>query len=431
MECPRVLVISHTSFTKADSMGSTLASYLTTYDQDCVAQFYIKNMIPDIGVCNRYYRVTDEELINKFIHPINGKVGKRICNNTDNSTNSKAASASPIGSHKHRDIAMLARKFLWSIGGWNTKEFREWLAEFSPQVIVVQPGDFSYLIDIAVRLARKYEIPIVVHQSESYYLKEYEKNDLIYRYFRYDFKKSYQRLMRHTSCCVYLCKALEESYCNHFSVRSVTIMKSTNIVPNLSTKAFDKSNIRFIYGGNLGEAVGRCVPLLELGKAIKRIGSHIDVYTNSNGEHMKLLTPENGILLHGPLAYDELQKEIKKSDFVMHMESQNPSNIKDLEYAFSTKIADMLASGVCSVVYGSDKVASIRYFKDNKLGCVIERQEDIEPVLRELIADDLLRSKYISRALIQAREEHNPTENSEHMRKVICDAYERGFCANW
>ena len=45
---PRVLVISHTSFTASNSMGSTLAAYLSQYDADSVAQLYIKDMMPDI-----------------------------------------------------------------------------------------------------------------------------------------------------------------------------------------------------------------------------------------------------------------------------------------------------------------------------------------------------------------------------------------------
>ena len=188
--------------------------------------------------------------------------------------------------------------------------------------------------------------------------------------------------------------------------------------------------MRFIYGGNLGETVGRCEPLVEIGCVVKKLGFHIDVFTSSTGAHMSALIPENGIHLHGPITYEQLQTEIKNSDFVLHIESQRPWNVKDLEYAFSTKIADMLASGVCSIVYGSDKIASIRYFKEHKLGCVIEKSEDIETKIQELIQNNQLREEFIARAIIQAENEHNPVSNSEHMREIlcsVCDTCETGY----
>lgn len=430
MEYPRILIISHTSFTKADSMGSTLASYFETYDPNCIAQFYIKKMMPDIPICKKYFCVTDNELLYKLLHPIKGEIGKIIDIEND-SISGKAAEASSIGSHKHRDITMLARKILWSTKLWNNRRFKEWLYSFSPQVILVQPGDFSYLLDIGVGISKKLQIPIVVHQSESYYLKEYEKKTLLYKLFRYDFKKSYEKLMKYTSYCIYLCDALEKDYSQFFSIPSATIMKATSIKPELNKKEFNKNDLRFIYGGNLGETVGRCEPLLELGIVIKKLGFQIDVYTSSTGEHMNMLNPDNGIKLHGSLSYEELQKQIKNSDFVIHVESQKSWNIRDLKYAFSTKIADMLASGVCSIVYGSNEIASVMYFKNYKLGCVIERKEDIEPLITELINCQSKQKDYINRALDQAIKEHNPNINSERMRKIIVKACEKGFYKNW
>ncbi len=418
MEYPRVLVISHTAFSKEDSMGSTLATYFMTYNPDNVAQFYIKEMNPNIHVCKHFFRVTDNELVQKIMHPIKGTVGKTVelVNEADLGT---AARVSAAGGHKHRDIAMLGRKLLWSTQLWNTKEFQVWIEKYNPQVILVQPGDFSYLLDMAVFLANKYRLPIVVHQSETYYLKEYEKKTLFYRLFRYDFKRSYERLMKQTSYCVYLCEAIEDSYKRFFNVPCETIMKATNIKPEKSPRVFDKHHVRFIYGGNLGETVGRCEPLVEIGCVVKKLGFHIDVFTSSTGAHMSALIPENGIHLHGPVTYEQLQTEIKNSDFVLHIESQRPWNVKDLEYAFSTKIADMLASGVCSIIYGSEKIASIRYFKEHNLGLVIENANDIETSLVNLINNESLREEFIRNAIRQAEAEHNPITNSNRMKEII------------
>lgn len=414
----RVLVISHTSFTSSNSMGSTLASYLTKYDPDCVAQFYIKKMTPDIPVCRNYFCVTDREILHKVTHPFSPKIGRVMTLATEGEKD-KSAVADKLGSQKHRDLTMLARNMLWATGLWNNRKFKDWLQKFDPEMIMVQPGDFSYLLKMAVKLSKKLRIPLIVHQSEAYYLKEYEKKTLVYRLYRWDYARQYEKMMNRTKACIYLCDALKQDYDRFFNIPSYTIMKSTQLKPQKTNRKFGENGIRFVYGGNLGETVGRCVPLVEMGKAIKKLGWHIDVYTASTGEHMKDLTEENGIHLHEAVPYEKLQEIIRESDFVLHMESQSEWHCQDLKYAFTTKIADMLASGVCSIVYGSTEIASIRYFKEHKAGCVIEQQEDLKKSISHLISSETDRDEYIRNALYTAEKYHNAEVNAQALNDII------------
>lgn len=419
---PKVLVISHTSFTASDSMGGTLAAYFTQYDPDCVAQLYIKDMTPDIPVCKNYYCITDNDLVRKILHPLKTRVGRPmyLSTNEDGSIQQgKSAIADQKGKHAHRDLAMLARNLVWSTGLWDNTAFRDWINAFAPQVILVQPGDFSYLLKLAVKLSNRLHIPLLVHQSEAYYLKSYEKKSLIYKIYRWDFARQFEKMMRRASMCMYLCDALQKDYDKCFDTASCTIMKATPLPPEKSSRLFGEGGIRFVYGGNLDQTVGRCEPLVQLGRAVKRCGCHIDVYTNSTGDHMRELTEENGIVLHGALPYEQLQSVIRQSDFVLHMENQSAWHREDLKYAFTTKIADMLASGVCSIVYGSCEIASIRYFMENDLGCVIKNEEDLYPRIRELIDSRELRERYIDAALLQAEQYHNAMTNARKMNEII------------
>lgn len=418
----RVLVISHTSFTKSDSMGSTLASYFTKYDPNCLAQFYIKKMIPDIPVCRNYFCVTDREILHKVTHPFSEKIGSVMTLATEGEKD-KSAVADKLGSHKYRDLTMLARNALWATGLWNNRNFKDWIQKFDPEMIMVQPGDFSYLLKMAVKLSKKLRIPLLVHQSEAYYLKKYEKNTLVYKMYRWDYARQYEKMMNRAKACIYLCDALKQDYDRFFNIPSYTIMKSTQLKPQKTNRKFGENGIRFVYGGNLGETVGRCGPLVEMGKAIKQLGWHIDVYTGSTGEHMKDLTEENGIHLHEAVLYEKLQEIIRESDFVLHMESQSEWHCQDLKYAFTTKIADMLASGVCSIVYGSTEIASIRYFKEHKVGCVIEHKEDLGKSISHLISSEADRDEYIRSALYTAEKYHNAEINAQALNDIIC------FCA--
>ncbi len=419
MTYPNLLVISHTSFTKENSMGSTLAAYLEKYPAERISQLYIKEMLPNIPVCYNYFKITDGELLRKVKHPFRTRVGTEFSFEPHEMTAAKGsgAKADARGGKRNRARGMILRDLLWSTRLWNTGRFRAWIKRVAPDAILVQPGDFGYLLKLATRLSKKLDIPLVVHQSEAYYLKPYQENTLTYKIYRRRFDRAYRKMMARAKECVYLCEALERDYKTHFPV-GCTIMKGV-AQEEKPGKTFDPQSPRFIYAGNLGEAVGRCRPLLEMGRALKSLGFYIDVYTASTGAHMAELTEENGILLHGAVSHDELETKIGASDFVVHVENDSPEHVADLKYAFSTKIAEMLASGRCPLVYGPPEIAGIAYFKEHDLGCVIESRDELCDKIRALVESAELREGYVRRAQAWAREYHSSDINSARMADLL------------
>ncbi len=424
---PRVLIISHTPFSSFNSMGSTLGTYFTEYAPEKLAQFYIKKMAPDMIVCDNYYLVTDSELVNKIKHPFSKDCGRafRLGEMAQDST-FEISSTEQAMSKKHRGVGLILRDILWRSGIWKNKKFKKWLDDFDPEVVMVQPGDFSYIIQLAVEISEKRNIPLLIHQSEAYYLKHNLENSLVYRIYYRRFRNQFRRMMKRASNCVYLCEALERDYNKHFDTPSCTIMKPTSLTPDKAHKEFDKDKLRFIYAGNLGPVVGRCEPLLQVGKALKSLGYSIDVYTASKGEHMSELTEENGIFLHEAVPYAELQRIIQECDFLIHIENQSDWHRYDEKYAFSTKIADMLASGRCSIIFGSCDIAGISYMRDNGLALVVEEEAQLAKKIQEVIDTPSIRERYIQNALMQAEKYHNPKTNAIAMNEVIISAFEKG-----
>ncbi len=421
MNYKSVLIISHTCFSDTDSMGSTLASYFSEYPIEKVAQFYIKDMQPNVPFCKNFFCVTDKDVLHGLIKPWRKPIGRAftIFDLDDNKEKKTFAEVDSYAKYCNRHRNLLIRNLVWSTKIWYNQKLKNWIDEIKPELILVQPGDFAYLLDMAVLLSKKLNVPLFVHQSESYYLKAYESNNLFYRIYRRDFKRAYEKLMKNTKAVIYLCDALKRDYDKYFSCKSYTIMKSTQIEPKKKNDKETSDTYKFIYAGNLGEKVGRAEPLLKMGIAIKELGYHIDVFSASEGEHLKELTIENGIKMHSAVSYDLLQQKIKESDFVLHMENQNEENIIDLQYAFSTKIADMLASGCCPIIFGSERIASIKYFKDTNTGLVIENECDLYSKIKEVIENKSLRESYIENALNQAKKYHNPEVNAELFAEIL------------
>ena len=71
----KVLIISHNPFSTYQSMGKTFLSLFSKFDKEELCQLYIYPTIPDVDVCNSYYRITDKDVLKSYLHF--GKVSSR------------------------------------------------------------------------------------------------------------------------------------------------------------------------------------------------------------------------------------------------------------------------------------------------------------------------------------------------------------------
>ena len=93
----------------------------------------------------------------------------------------------------------------------------------------------------------------------------------------------------------------------------------------------------------------------------------------------------------------------------------------DLKHAFSTKIADSLASGTCLFVYAPENIALSSYLKENGVACVVSDKENLEKELRNIISDSGLRERYVTRAIKLAIDKFNAEKNLAVFSKIICN----------
>lgn len=192
----------------------------------------------------------------------------------------------------------------------------------------------------------------------------------------------------------------------------------------------DKDPFVICYIGRLG--LGRDSALVELGRAIRKSGLPIILHvytTETSPSYLRNLIPENGIIYKGALKENKIYSVIRQSDAVLHVECMEPAMIEKTRYSVSTKISDMLASGVCTVAYGPIEAASISYLLDNSLALIISNLEQIPEKLNQLMFAQL-RETYAKRALLAAKTNHDSLANSKRLYEAIEDccvsSYERG-----
>lgn len=405
----KVLVISHNVFSLTDNMGKTLVSYFEDFGKDNLAQFYIHSEIPTVNVCGNYYRVTDKEMI-KSVFGI--KAGK-IFTEADILT-AKTVSRVDTGyeaklyqtARKRTPTIYLARNLWWRSGHWYNKQFRAWLDSIAPDCVFFVSGDYAFMYDIALKIAKSRNIPLYISCMDDYYFNNKNDSKFLGKFQHTRFMKSVKKCISYSSALFCICDPMSCDYARYFNKKCITIHTAASFDKPLSSG----ENSRISYIGNL--RYDRYLQLVDIGRALKKLDlkiDHIDVYSSEKSEEiLKYLTPENGIVFHGSISADEVKDVMSKSLALIHTESFDKNIRRAVKYSVSTKIADSLMSGACIFAYGPEEIASVKYLSDNKAAVCVTSPEQLDEGLRTLLDEHKIREEIQTNARILAEKNHSP-----------------------
>lgn len=413
---PRLLVLAHNSFSKQSSNGRTLGSLLQGWPKDRIAQFCISSNGADFNVCNNYYCVTDADVI----HSIKScrSVLRRDLNDgieiNANITNGYVK-------HYKTTLKMFLRNLAWMTNLWQGEQFDDWIADFAPEIILLQNGESFFMHRMATRLAKRYKSKLAIFNTEGYYLfkEDYFPADSflgkqLFRLYRKIYRHYFTSFMRLCDGAVYGNKALEEDYNNVFHT-SKTCTVYTGSELQFNPKRPDKSHPVFSYLGNM--AYRRDKALIEFAEAIHRVNPAymLDVYGPSVSQEMiDALNACTAIRYHGSISYDKVKEVIASSDFLVHVECQDNIFAESLKYGFSTKIADYISSGRIFILYSSPEIAGARYIRQNGAGIHIADTNQINDLLTRIFEKDFF-CNIVSKSKIIAEENHSPSRNARFM----------------
>lgn len=413
----KVLVISHNCFSESGSNGRTLANFFKDYPTDCLAQFYIYNEQPSSAVCDRYYRVTDREAVRSLFKRNSGGEIRR--QDGEASALQTAAEKKP----KKTPFVYFLREWVWRLGRWRSKKLWRWIEEFSPDVVLFQAGDAAFMFDFARKVAIKQNVPLVIYNTESYYFKD--KNflassrfsDAWYKILHRYFRKHAGRTIRHAKTSIYISDVLRELYDGEFKTHSVTVMTSTDLLGTPPVKKTESVTVSYL--GNFG--VGRQTSLMELAGILRSMDPTLTlyVYGNASEEVKRAFAETDGITYGGFVSYADCVRIMKESTLLVHAESFLDFYLEDSKYAFSTKIADCLASGTCLFVYAPRELAFTKYLTEHGAAAVASDPDEAKGELERLLHSDALRQAYAERALAVALENHDVDRNRQKFLQAL------------
>lgn len=421
----KVLVVSNNCFSPSNSNGRTLGNLFYGWPKENLAQFCVIAQDPAWNVCDNYYCLEDRTMLAAFKH-FKKAVGRKL--QTPSETvghNAKTIETQRKNIGKKTLPKVMLRELVWTFNRWKSNDFEKWVDNFNPDVVVLQFGDSSFMIDIALDIAHSRNIPLVVYNTEGYYF--FPRNwhfksmldGILFPIYRHFYQNKVRKLMAYASHSVYLNDKLQNDYDKEFGGKSSVIYNSSGLHNNSSAPAFDNDVPHISYLGNLG--LDRDSALAEVGEVLYNIDSryHIDVYGNADEKIAKTLNEAKGVIFHGCVSYDKVKEVIDDSDILFHVESERGSKERQLQYAFSGKIADSVSSGKCFVLYAPRELACSKYIIETGAGWFADNKAKLKQVIVNIMNNAKERNAVLERAKVVAEQNHSFDGNAYKFQDIL------------
>jgi glycosyltransferase involved in cell wall biosynthesis len=440
-DLPRVLVVSHNPFSDVQNNGKTLQAFFEDWPRERLAQLYLTLDEPSFTNCDRFYRVTDLDVLKDLLPGRSGAAGPVKRRDWEEDSQVKASLGRRPAYRAIRKLflarppaALLARSAVWKHARQDDERFRAWLDEFDPQLVFFQSSSAVFAFDLVEEICGERKIPLVMETTDDYVTPGARWSPFSRTYYR-QMKAAYARAVSRSYAVVAIGDAMAEEYAARFGGRWEVAMNSVESVPTTPPRPPDpKRPLLLLFAGNLGlnrwrvlAAVGEALTLLadERGREAR-----LDVYSIDAPEPdvLEQLTASKRVVFRGAADPESLRRHRTDADVLVHVESFDAKNRHITRLSVSTKIPEYMAADRVILAVGPDDVASIRYIADEDIGVVVTSQDarDIAAQLARVVADTDQQATLRARALELVAVRHSRRRTKKMIVRLATEAVEAG-----
>lgn len=418
MEYPKLLIVSRLVWDD-NSTSNTLTNLFEDYDPNRIARIYIETKRPHTKCCHNFFQISEYSLIKKLfnwkvvtgrvideiegINIVEEKFQKRISNN-------EASVMTFVRGHRSWLFKYL-RELLWAFGGWKTKELRDFIEDFNPDVIWLDGSPLILMNRLNNYVKKITNKPSVTFLMDDVYRYDSCSGvmDRIYLFF---LRKYVRETVKKSQHVFVSSPKMATVYSQIFGVKCTFIAKSLDTSTLIADNyPFYREPIKLIYLGNV--LYGRFDTLITIAKYVNEINKNsirivLDVYSDSIvSQNAKSSFLKNlGVRFLPAVPYNQVPGLISNSDAQVFVEDLDGRYKNIASLSFSTKIVDYLVSGKAILAVGPHGIAPIEYFRNEDAALVANSHKEIKECLISLCNGEVLRS-YAKKAIECGKRNHN------------------------
>lgn len=412
-KCPRVLISTVGQW--SDVGADTWSMLLSKYDTSKVASLYLRAIKSKSPCCNRYFHIYEERVMKSILHPgistgeeyYYPEQEKELSDSSEIQKRERQRYAKY--SQKRSWLKIIAREFVWLLGHWKTKEFKRFIDDFNPEVLVFPIESYIHLNLINKYIIKK-KHPIVIgfFNDDNFTYKQSEKFG--YKLHRFWLRHTVKWLVRHCDTVFAVCPKMKRECDKEFGINSILLSKpmvcNAEFIPYISNYP-----IRLIYTGKL--YINRDKTIIAVARAIKKVNVDgvkviLDVYSGSSlsQEVVREIECTPACRFRGEIPYAQVFEEQRKSDVLLFVEDLSDENLA-ARLSFSTKITDYFGSGKCTWAIGNHDLGPIEYIKEQDAGFVSTSESEILETLIKIVKSPDLISEYAQKGYKCGIKYHN------------------------
>ena len=372
MSFSRILVISaYDIFENNDATSITIRSILKDWPKDKLYEI----------VCEMYEdrsNLTDKDRNKLFlsVNDINcGKIIKKLRNRKqklikENNINEFILIEGNSSREKTLQKIKLFLSATVDLFPYEKNKIDDFVRRYNPEVIYLIPYGIR-IMDVALYINEKYEIPIITHIMDDWYstLYSFSKTQKLHRSIMI---KKYIKLLNNSKSVFVISDAMKIEYESRFqNIKFVSLMNTPDVTINYRETPSKIKQICYVGSLHLNRW-SSLYKFCEIVSNLEKDDFRISVLSkdwNSVKQHFEKF---NFIQSPGFLPPEQVKEEISLADSVLFIESFDESVKKYTKYSLSTKIPEYLSSQKPIIAIGPSGIASIDYLKNNNSALVLD-----------------------------------------------------------
>jgi len=286
--------------------------------------------------------------------------------------------------------------------------------DFKPEIIYTILGN-RRLVRLVYNISVRFDINIVPHFMDDWISTIYRGNYLL-AIPRSLFFHSFSKMMGRAQYGLGISQKMCNVYSKKFDKKFIPLMNTIDFTLFSSMKKIKENRLRtyvFMYFGGLH--LNRWKTLRAFSLVLDEVSTSIQadlqliIYTkNADVVTYSPKFKTKNVAIYPAIIHKEACLEMKKANFLLHVESFDKDVIQYTKLSISTKIPEYLASETQICAIGPRNIASMEYLRDNNCGFIANSLviSDLKNMISEAI-ENYSNNDYVKRNLALAANNHS------------------------
>lgn len=419
----RVLVISRAPWRNDNSIGSTFSDFFCDFSDAEIFSLCMRDEAPQNNIAKRNFYISEKQMIKGLFCRKKAIGQESLSGNDDNGYLSEKRVYDMVKKHPNTFL-LLAREFLWNIGGWKNNNLKRYVEEVNPDIVFFPVFGCYYPHKILQYIHSTTDAKIVLfHADDNYTLKQFSISPLYWVY-RFGLRKWVRRTVRIANLQYCISEVQKKDYDKAFGCECKVLTKFADFSDYPQLKTNYGKPLQLVFTGNIN--INRWKSLAMLAKVLKRINcneekAQLRIYTATplTKAMRKSLEIDGCSFLMGRVLSDKIPYIQREADLLVHAEGIDFKSRLLVRQSFSTKIVDYFKSARPIVAIGPKNIASIKHLIDYDCAVVSDNEQELYEKLMLLFDDVKQLNKYAINAYMCGNRNHNKKQQKAQFQESL------------